>query len=54
MHKIPRHFEIQTDHLIPARRPVWKLINKKKVGFAIPADHRVKMKESSLRDQISW
>ena len=44
-------FEIQTDHLIPARRPDLVLIDKKRknrhlVNFAVPADHRVKMKES--------
>ena len=60
-------FYIQTDHLISARRPDLKIINKKKqknknkkkkkrkkkqkrtwkiVDFAVPADHRVKLKES--------
>ena len=29
-HKILRDFEIQTDHLIPARRPDLVLINKKR------------------------
>ena len=49
-HKILRDFEIKTDHLIPARRPELVLIGKKKtcllVDFAVPADHRVKIKES--------
>ena len=51
IHKILWDFEIQTDHLNPARRPDLVLINKRKrtyllVDFVIPADHRVKMKES--------
>ena len=41
-------FEMQTDHLITARRPDLEFINKKKrpcclVDFAIPADHWVKI-----------
>ena len=49
-HKILWDFKIQTDHLITARRPDLVLINKKKrtchiVDFAVPADHRVKLKE---------
>ena len=40
-------FDIQTDHLISARRPNLMIINKKKriykiVDFAVPADHRIK------------
>ena len=31
-HKFPRDFEIQTDHLISARRPDLMIVNKKKVG----------------------
>ena len=40
-------FEIQTDHLIPARRADLVIINKKKKkdDFAVPADHRVKIKK---------
>ena len=54
MHKILWDFEIQTDHLIPARIPDLVIINKKKgtchiVNFAYPADYRVKMKESKKR-----
>ena len=46
-------FEIQTDHLILARRP--DVDNKKKktfriVDFAIPADHRENFKESEKKD----
>ena len=49
-HKILRDFNIQTDHLIPARRPDLIIINKKKrtcktVDFAVPADHRIKLKQ---------
>ena len=45
-------FDIQTDHLISARRPDLIIIIKKKkktckiVDFAVPADHRIKLKES--------
>ena len=46
-HKLQWNFNIQTDHLIPARRPELIIINKKKkekkickvVDFAVPADH---------------
>ena len=43
--------DIQTDHLILARRPVLIINNKKKrtckiVDFAVLADHRIKLKES--------
>ena len=49
-------FEIQTDHLISARRPDLVIINKKKgtcriVDFAVPGDHRVKMKENEKKDK---
>ena len=44
-------FGIQTDHLILARRPDLIIIYKKKrtckiVDFAIPANHKIKLKES--------
>ena len=57
-HKLLWDFDIQTDHLIPARRP--DLIIKKKtknnrickiVDFAVPADHRIKLKESEKKDK---
>ena len=53
-HKLLWDFNIQTDHLIPVRRP--DLINKKKrtckiVDFADPADHRVKLKECEKKDK---
>ena len=44
-------FDIQTDHLISARRLNLVIINKNKkmiykiVDFAVPADHRIKVKE---------
>ena len=49
-------FNIQTDHLIPARRPGLIIINKRKrickiVDFAVPADHRINMKESEKKDK---
>ena len=52
-HKLLWDFNIHTDHLIPARRPELIIINKKKknkrtckiVDFAVPADHRIKLKE---------
>ena len=55
-------FEVQTDYQISARRPDLKIINKKKkkekkkrtcriVDFAVPADHRVKLKECEKRDE---
>ena len=55
-HKLLWDFNIQTDHLIPARRPNLIIINKKKrtckiVDFAVPADHRIKLKECKKRDK---
>ena len=59
-HKLLGDFSIQTDHLIPARRPDLIIINKKKkkkkerickiVDFAVPADHRINLKESEKKD----
>ena len=45
-HKLLWDFNIQTDHLIPARRLDLKIIHKKKricktVDFAVPANHRI-------------
>ena len=48
---------IQTDHLIPASRPDLIIINKKKnrickiVDFAVPADHRIILKECEKKDK---
>ena len=55
-HKLLWNFDIQTDHLIPARRPDLIIINKTKrtceiVDFAVPADYRIKLKESEKMDK---
>ena len=56
-HKLLWDFEIQTDHLISARRPDLIIINIKKnrtckiVDFAVPTDHRIKLKESEKKDK---
>ena len=60
-HKLLWDFNIQTDHLIPARRPDLVIINKKKkkkrkrickiVDFAVPAYHRIHLKESEKKDK---
>ena len=55
-HKLLWDFNIQTDHLIPTRRPDLIIINKKKrickiVDFAVPADHRINLKESAKKDK---
>ena len=58
-HKLLWDFNIQTDHLIPARRPDLIIINNQKkkreriykiVDFAVPADHRINLKESEKKD----
>ena len=61
-HKLLWDFNIQTDHLIPARRPDLITIAKKKkkkkkkrtckiVDFAVFADHRIKLKEYEKNDK---
>ena len=56
-HKLLRDFDIQTDHLISARSPDLIIINNKKkrickiVEFAVPADHRIKLKECEKKDK---
>ena len=57
-HKLLCGFKIQTDHLISARRPDLIIINNKKrkyiwkiVDFAVPAIHRIKLKECEKRDK---
>ena len=54
-HKILWDFEIQTDHLIALRRPDSDIFRKQKkkkkrtcriMNFAVPADHRVKLREN--------
>ena len=54
--KIIRDFDIQTDHLISARRPCIIIIDKKErthriVDFALPADHRKKLKKDEKSDK---
>ena len=56
-HKLLWDFDIHTDHLISARRPDLIIINKKKkkktckiVDFAVPTDHRIKLKECEKKD----
>ena len=55
-HKHLWDFDIQTDHLISVRRPDLIIINKKNrtrkiVDFSVPADHRIKLKESEKKDK---
>ena len=55
-YKLLWDFDIHTDHLIRARRPSLIIINKKKrtckiVDFAVPADHRIKLKECEKKDK---
>ena len=49
-HELLSFFDILIDHVISARRPDLIIINKKKrickfVDIAVPADHRIKLKE---------
>ena len=55
-HKLLWDFNIQTDHLIPARRQDLIVINKNKrickiVDFAVPVDHRINLKECAKKDK---
>ena len=62
-HKLLWDFNIQTDHLILARRPDLIIINKKKkkkkkekrickiVDFVVPANHRINLKEWEKKDK---
>ena len=60
-HKHLWDFDIQTGHLLSARRPDFIVINNKKkkkkkrtckiVDFAVPADHRINLKESEKKDK---
>ena len=55
-HKLIWDFDIHTNHIISARRPDLKVINKKKrtrkiVDFAVPADYRIKLKECEKKDK---
>ena len=59
-HKLLWDFDIQTDHLISARRPDLIISNKKNckpVVFAVPSDHRIKLKECEKKDKylnLAW
>ena len=49
--------DIHTDHLISARRPDLIIFNKKKrtckiVDFAVPADHKIKLKECEKKNKL--
>ena len=57
-HKLLWDFDIHTDHLISARRPNLIMTKKKKrerickiVDFAVPANHRIKLKECEKMDK---
>ena len=55
-HKLLWDLDIHTDHPIPARRPDQIIIAKKKrtckiFDFAVPADHRIKLKECEKKDK---
>ena len=57
-HKLLWDFNIQTDHLIPVRRSDLIIINNnnkkricKIVDFAVPADHRINLKECDKKDK---
>ena len=50
-HKLLWDCNIQTDHIIPDRRLDLIIINKKRVDFAVPADHRINLKESEKKDK---
>ena len=48
-YKLPWDFEIQIDHLISARRTYLEIVYKKR-ELAVPANQRVKLKESKKRN----
>ena len=58
-HKLLWDFDIHTDHLISARRPdliiIIKIKKRKRIckiiDFAVPADHRIKLKECEKKDK---
>ena len=58
MQKLLWDFNIQTDQLMPARRPDIIIINKKKrkrtckiVDFGVPANHGINLKGSEKKDK---
>ena len=55
-HKLLWDFDIHMDHLISVRKPDLIIINKKKitckiVDIAVPADHKIKLKECEKKDK---
>ena len=57
-YKLPWGLEIETDHIISARRPDLVIIKKKKkkrncqiVDFSVLADHRIELKVTEKRDK---
>ena len=54
-HKLLLDFDIHRDQLISARRPDLIKSTKKRtckiVDFAVPADHRIKLKECEKKDK---
>ena len=60
-HKLLWDFDIHTDHLISSRRPDLIIVNKKEkkkkkrnckiVDFAVPTDHRMKLKVCEKKDK---
>ena len=55
-HKLLWDFDIHTDHQISDRRRDIIIINKKKrtckiVDFAVPADHRIKLRKCEKKDK---
>ena len=56
-HKLLWDFDRQTDHITTARLPDLIIINNKKkrtckiVDLAVPADHRIKLKEREMKDE---
>ena len=55
-HELLWDFDIQKDLLISARQPDLVILNEKtricrKVDFDVPADHRLKLKESEKKDK---
>ena len=58
LHTSVWEFDIQTDHLISTRWSDLIIINKRKIkrtceimDFSVPADHRIKLKESEKKDK---
>ena len=54
-HKLLWDFDIHTDHLISVRKPELIIIKKEEnlkiVDLAVPADHRIKLKECEKKDK---